>query len=186
MAGGEAQPRGSILVGVVLYKLGGEYRTWDELTRLDAACLPDKDVQAKPVLRPRPHRGDGTLDAAGDPGRRVGAGAVRESRPAASTSTCLTLGTTRWNMTPPVGIDGGPLGFLTWTVPLIAGTLAYDIVARAEAAEVARLLGWAAILMIIGVWAVMPRHASSRPTRRTEPGWTPWPRRRSCRRSIRS
>jgi uncharacterized membrane protein YeiB len=30
---------------------------------------------------------------------------------------------------PPVGIDGGPLGFLTWTIPMIVGTLAYDAMA---------------------------------------------------------
>jgi predicted acyltransferase len=28
------------------------------------------------------------------------------------------------------GIDGGPLGFLTWTIPMIAGSLAFDLMAR--------------------------------------------------------
>ena len=32
----------------------------------------------------------------------------------------------RWANTPPNGVDGGPLGFLTWTIPLLAGSLAYD------------------------------------------------------------
>src|SRR5262249_46243274 len=32
-----------------------------------------------------------------------------------------------WVMTRP-GIDGGVLGFLTWTIPMLAGSLAYDIV----------------------------------------------------------
>src|SRR5262245_39302085 len=27
----------------------------------------------------------------------------------------------QWVLTPPVGIDGGPLGFLTWTIPLLLG-----------------------------------------------------------------
>ncbi len=31
-----------------------------------------------------------------------------------------------WELTRP-GIDGGPLGFLTWTAPLILGTFAFDI-----------------------------------------------------------
>jgi predicted acyltransferase len=31
-----------------------------------------------------------------------------------------------WELTRP-GIDGGPLGFLTWSAPLLLGTLAYDI-----------------------------------------------------------
>ena len=33
----------------------------------------------------------------------------------------------RWTNTPPNGVDGGPLGFLTWTIPLLAGSLAYDV-----------------------------------------------------------
>ncbi|MCS6866392.1 MAG: acyltransferase family protein, partial [Gemmata sp.] len=32
----------------------------------------------------------------------------------------------RWVNTPPNGVDGGPLGFLTWSIPLLAGTLASD------------------------------------------------------------
>ena len=31
-----------------------------------------------------------------------------------------------WVFTPPVCIDGGPLGFLTWSIPLLAGSLAFD------------------------------------------------------------
>ena len=37
------------------------------------------------------------------------------------------LGYYEWVMKRP-GIDGGPLGFLTWTMPLVLGTLAYDLV----------------------------------------------------------
>ncbi len=33
-----------------------------------------------------------------------------------------------WVNSPPNGVDGGPLGFLTWSIPAIAGTLACDIV----------------------------------------------------------
>jgi len=39
------------------------------------------------------------------------------------------------------GIDGGVLGFLTWTIPMIAGSLAHDVVARyAESGKAVRLL----------------------------------------------
>ena len=38
-----------------------------------------------------------------------------------------------WNNTDPNGIDGGPLGFLTWTVPATLGTFACDAVAAALA-----------------------------------------------------
>lgn len=37
-----------------------------------------------------------------------------------------------WVNTPPNGIDGGPLGFLTWSVPAIIGTLAYDVFAQSR------------------------------------------------------
>ena len=40
------------------------------------------------------------------------------------------LGYYQWNLTSPVGIDGGPLGFLTWTFPLILGSLTHDWVTR--------------------------------------------------------
>ena len=36
-----------------------------------------------------------------------------------------------WAWNRPV-IDGGPLGFLSWTIPLLAGSLAYDAAARAR------------------------------------------------------
>jgi predicted acyltransferase len=57
-----------------------------------------------------------------------------------------------WVNTPPVGIDGGPLGFLTWTIPLLAGSVAYDIVVspRSPTARTTLLLAWGAIIMAIG------------------------------------
>lgn len=45
-----------------------------------------------------------------------------------------------WVMKRP-GIDGGPLGFLTWTVPILAGSLAYDAW-RACVQRPGRLVGW--------------------------------------------
>lgn len=48
-------------------------------------------------------------------------------------------------------IDGGPLGFLTWTVPVIAGTVAYDWWrARGPAGSLRPLLAWGAGLMVLG------------------------------------
>jgi len=53
---------------------------------------------------------------------------------------------------PPSGIDGGNLGFLTWTIPTIIGTLACDAVLapRGRGALLVRLFGWGAILMAVG------------------------------------
>lgn len=47
--------------------------------------------------------------------------------------------------------DGGPLGFLTWTIPLLAGSFAYDIVAaRGARAAIKPVFGWAVALMTLG------------------------------------
>jgi predicted acyltransferase len=52
---------------------------------------------------------------------------------------------------PPNGIDGGPLGFLTWTIPAIVGTLACDMIAGDERRPpLFPLLFWAAVLMGLG------------------------------------
>ena len=55
-----------------------------------------------------------------------------------------------WVMNRP-GIDGGPLGFLTWTVPLLVGSLAYDLVAAGNSKRsVNRLIAWSCVLMLLG------------------------------------
>ncbi|MCU0876349.1 MAG: heparan-alpha-glucosaminide N-acetyltransferase domain-containing protein [Pirellulaceae bacterium] len=48
------------------------------------------------------------------------------------------------------GIDGGPLGFLTWTIPLLAGTLAYDLWQASERPPVTKLLLYGAALAALG------------------------------------
>ncbi len=63
----------------------------------------------------------------------------------------------QWNNGPNFkGIDGGPLGFLTWCVPVLVGTLAYDWVkgyqtgASSSRATVGRLLFWSFGLCLLG------------------------------------
>jgi predicted acyltransferase len=49
------------------------------------------------------------------------------------------------------GIDGGVLGFLTWTIPTLVGTLACDAVTAPDGrARVATMFVWSAILMGLG------------------------------------
>jgi predicted acyltransferase len=49
------------------------------------------------------------------------------------------------------GLDGGPLGFLAWSVPQIIGSLAYDCVTAGKTRSVFfRLLAWSLVLMIAG------------------------------------
>lgn len=56
-----------------------------------------------------------------------------------------------WVNTPPNGIDGGPLGFLTWTIPAIVGSLACDMVAAgANASPVQTMLATGLALMLTG------------------------------------
>lgn len=59
-----------------------------------------------------------------------------------------------WVNTAPNGIDGGPLGFLTWTIPAIAGTLACDMVTAASMrSPIAKMLRVGAGLMLAG-WII--------------------------------
>jgi hypothetical protein len=52
---------------------------------------------------------------------------------------------------PPNGIDGGPLGFLTWTIPAIVGTLACDMITSHEQRPpIFPMLFWALVLMGLG------------------------------------
>ncbi|MCA9078197.1 MAG: hypothetical protein KDA93_24420 [Planctomycetaceae bacterium] len=52
------------------------------------------------------------------------------------------------------GIDGGPLGFLTWTTPAILGTLACDAVAGAEGRpNLWKMVGWSIVIMAFG-WLI--------------------------------
>jgi hypothetical protein len=48
-------------------------------------------------------------------------------------------------------IDGGPLGFLTWTVPALAGSFAYDWrQGRGATGSLRPLLAWGSVLMVAG------------------------------------
>jgi predicted acyltransferase len=56
-----------------------------------------------------------------------------------------------WVNSPPVGIDGGPLGFLTWAIPALVGTLACDaVVGEAGRPRIGKLLAWSVALMVLG------------------------------------
>jgi predicted acyltransferase len=56
-----------------------------------------------------------------------------------------------WVNSEPRGIDGGPLGFLTWSIPALVGTLACDALGRGtDAPVVRRLLAWSVALMVLG------------------------------------
>ena len=56
-----------------------------------------------------------------------------------------------WAWKTPV-IDGGPLGFLSWTIPTLVGSLAYDAVTREhdDSAVLPMLIRWSVVLMGLG------------------------------------
>jgi predicted acyltransferase len=140
---------GLILFGIVFYHLDGEVRSWTELTHLGwrgffgTAFLREPfqalvhigvtSLWVLPVIAARP--------------------SVRVMFLVASAAIHLAL--SKWSYFDWVwnrpGIDGGPLGFLTWTVPLLVGSLAFDAVGSRPAKQTLGLLiGWGAILMIVG------------------------------------
>jgi predicted acyltransferase len=57
-----------------------------------------------------------------------------------------------WINSPPTGIDGGPLGFLTWCIPTMVGTLACDIVMNPGEfyRKANRLALWSIVIMLLG------------------------------------
>lgn len=56
-----------------------------------------------------------------------------------------------WTHRDPAAIDGGPLGFLTWTLPLVFGSLACDWALPAEGrARLAVLFRWSLLLCLAG------------------------------------
>jgi predicted acyltransferase len=80
------------------------------------------------------------------------------------------------------GIDGGPLGFLTWTIPLLAGSFAYDLVAGNSKSRAFFLtLGWGGATMIVGyalscltVWTPLETaNVQGLPLRFVEPPFVP-------------
>ncbi|QDU78540.1 hypothetical protein Pla110_02440 [Polystyrenella longa] len=67
-----------------------------------------------------------------------------------------------WANTSPNGVDGGPLGFLTWTIPSLLGTIACDWVVNAREASPQRhaplkkMFCWSIVVMLIGWLLTFP------------------------------
>lgn len=147
---------GLILLGVVVYHLTGRYDAWDRLTgdweRDGPATFVLRAVKRGP-FEALTHIGLTTLfvlPVLSAPGwaRVLFATAAGGLHVWASLA-----GYYAWNMGGPPGIDGGPLGFLTWTIPTVAGTLAHDWMMRAPTSRtggVGLMLVFAVGLMCLG------------------------------------
>jgi predicted acyltransferase len=140
---------GLILLGAVIYHLDGKYTSWAQLTELGVGGFLTTAFQRN-VFQTLVHIGVTSLWVLPVIGARP---AVRVAFAAGSGLLHLVLSDDfyyAWVMHRP-GIDGGPLGFLTWTIPLLAGSLACDaVMAARDRAPIGRLLVGGAVLMLVG------------------------------------
>ena len=140
---------GLILLGLLLYGLDVPVTRWDRLRELGPWGVLTQGFQREPfqTLVHLGVTGLWTLPVLGAPPRVRGLFLVA--------SAGLHLGLSwrfyyEWVWHRP-GIDGGPLGFLSWTIPYLAGTLALDAVARPGGGLRVRPLAWWAVgLMVLG------------------------------------
>lgn len=139
---------GLILLGIVIYHLDGEVKSWDELRELGLGGFFLKAFRKDP-FETLVHIALTSLWIA--PVIATGA-RVRIGFLVATALLHLILSAWfyfDWAMAVRV-IDGGQLGFLSWAIPTLVGSLAYDMVAESSQGAVKRLLGWGTVLMASG------------------------------------
>ncbi len=140
---------GLTVLGFVVYRLDGNFRSWSDLVARGPA-----DVLANAFWR-SPFQ---TLVHIGVTGLWVipvmlAPARIRFAFAVASGLLHLGLSYLFWYdlLHAKRVIDGGLLGFLTWSIPALAGSLAYDAIARRGAAGAMKpLLGWGVALMAAG------------------------------------
>ncbi|WP_435009100.1 hypothetical protein P12x_000350 [Tundrisphaera lichenicola] len=139
---------GLILLGFVLYHLDGNFKTWEEVRSLGFAGFASMAFQ-RSVFQTLVHIALASIWVlpviASGPLVRVAF---------LIASAGLHLGLSRWfyfdwAWNRPV-IDGGPAGFLTWSIPLLIGSLAFDVVSKRGKGGVWILVGWSVALMGVG------------------------------------
>ncbi len=141
---------GLILLGFVLYHIDGKVTSWKELTDLSPGELAGRAFRRE-IFQTLVHIAVTSIWVL----PVIAAGVVpRVIFLIASASLHLGLSYLfyfdfAWKT--PV-IDGGPLGFLTWTIPLLVGSLAYDAMAGTDGTKfpIRKLAAWSCILMIAG------------------------------------
>lgn len=143
---------GLILVGFVMYHLDGEAKTWDELRALGFGGFLRQGFQRElcQTLVQIALTSVWVLP--------VIAASARARVLYMLISAALHLALSRWfylefAWNRPV-IDGGWLGILSWTIPMLVGSLAYDAMIDREVHQRWRaapgLLGWSIVLMAAG------------------------------------
>jgi len=161
-----------VLLGCVIYRLTGEWNSWKDLQSQFGPSMILQSIKRNP-FQALVHIGVASLWVLPviESGPRV-----RIAFMFLSAGLFLTAdlnGYHQWNRTEPRGIDGGPLGFLSWTIPLLMGTLCCDAV-RANASNtriaVAGLLvcAFATAVMAVGnptaTWPFQPLNPATETT----------------------
>lgn len=139
---------GLILLGLVWYRLDGRVENWAQLEALGVDGFFATAFQRQP-FQTLVHIGVTSLWIL----PVVGAGPkVRVAYACASAALFVALSYEfyyPWVMRRP-GIDGGPLGFLTWTLPMIVGTLACDAYQGGGRLPGGKFFAWGVVLMVLG------------------------------------
>jgi predicted acyltransferase len=141
---------GLLLLGVVIYHLDGRVRSWADLSQLGVHGFLAQAFQRDP-FQTLVHIAITSIWIL--PVIAAGTGA-RVAFIIASAGLHLWLSSQfylDWAWKRPV-IDGGPLGFLTWTIPTLVGSLAYDVMAvdRDPGRSSSKLGAWSVLLMLLG------------------------------------
>jgi hypothetical protein len=170
---------GLCLLGFVIYHLDGGGRSWAELERLGLRGFLATAFE-RTFFQTLVHIALASLWVL----PVIGASApVRLVYLAGSAALHLGLSSAfyyNWVWHRP-GIDGGPLGFLTWSIPVLVGSLAYDAMSAApdpRRPPVARMFIAGAILMLLGyalacLSAVLAQPSTSAGSWLVEPPFVP-------------
>jgi predicted acyltransferase len=137
------------VVGLVVHRLDGNYRTWKELADAGAWGALSSAFWRSP-FQALTHIAVTSLWVL-----PVIAASARPRILFALVSGLAHLGLSAWFwydlLQAKRVIDGGPLGFLTWAIPTLAGSFAYDAVVALEPGAAWRsILKWSAPLMLAG------------------------------------
>jgi predicted acyltransferase len=139
---------GLIFVGCVVYHFTGGFRSWSDVGKDDTETFLLNTIKRGP-FEALTHIGVTSLfvlPVIGQAwfvrlGYAVAAGYLHYWASAA--------GYYEWNLSNPMGIDGGPLGFLSWSIPLLTGSIAADVLNEVgESRILLRLFGCGVLLTI--------------------------------------
>lgn len=158
---------GLVLLGCVFYQLDGNYKTWEQLTALGWSGFLSQSFLRSP-FQALTHIGVTTLWILPVMHRRS-----RDLIAFGLASGLLHLALSQWFwfdflMRVRV-IDGGPLGFLSWALPTLAGALAYDAVKKfGPRLALNKIWRWGLLLSLAG-YLISCVHGWEAP-----PFWPPW------------